>query len=437
MAFIVFAGVSLHTEAYESFTHALLTSRAYSQSCLGKPEISVPLLANLGLKIGTPSNAFGNVYYDVYAIAAPTVAIVWPASGAFFTAPASLDITATAAQDNGTLISVVFVDNGTTVIGTATTAPYTFRWTGVAAGTHVITAKANGSGGQTISDPVTITVGAASSVTATTPSGATLNSDQALVTGMVQAPPNSAVLVNGLPALVTPDGQFFANDLVLAPGPNTVSILMTTQDGESITQSVTINGAPSTGFGLNTDIADGVAPLAVNFSPTTTGATPFASATLDFDGDGNADLTITTMNDGSYTVNYPSPGIFKVRMTVKDTQQQVVATIDKVIHVFTFAQRESLIRGVYQGMVERLIAGNMTGAMNALMPAQREIFQDIFTALGSNLASAAAQLGTARTSAFSSDIAQVLLTRDTPQGPKVFAVHLIRGGDGIWRIEGM
>jgi hypothetical protein len=59
--------IAINADAYESVTHALLTSRAYSQSCLGRPDLSAPLLADLGLKIGSPSDAFGNVYYDVFA----------------------------------------------------------------------------------------------------------------------------------------------------------------------------------------------------------------------------------------------------------------------------------------------------------------------------------------------------------------------------------
>ena len=88
----------------------------------------------------------------------PTVSITAPANNASYTAPASVTITATAADADGTVSSVQFY-NGTTLLGTSTTAPYSFTWTNVAAGTYSITAKAtDNSGAVTTSAAVSITV---------------------------------------------------------------------------------------------------------------------------------------------------------------------------------------------------------------------------------------------------------------------------------------
>ena len=53
----------------------------------------------------------------------PTASITVPANGATFTAPASVTITATAGDTDGT-VSLVEFFQGTTKIGQATTAPY-------------------------------------------------------------------------------------------------------------------------------------------------------------------------------------------------------------------------------------------------------------------------------------------------------------------------
>jgi Subtilase family/Bacterial Ig domain/Fervidolysin N-terminal prodomain/F5/8 type C domain len=88
----------------------------------------------------------------------PSVAITSPADGANFTAPATIPVTATASDLDGTIQQVAFYGDGTQ-IGTATASPYTVTWTGVTAGTHTLTAVATDNGGATTtSAPVSVTV---------------------------------------------------------------------------------------------------------------------------------------------------------------------------------------------------------------------------------------------------------------------------------------
>ncbi|WP_405145154.1 cellulose binding domain-containing protein [Sphaerisporangium sp. NBC_01403] len=89
---------------------------------------------------------------------APTVSLTSPTAGQTFTAPATVNLAATAADSDGTVSKVDFY-NGTTLLGTDTTAPYTYSWTGVAAGSYSLTAKATDNlGATTTSSPVGITV---------------------------------------------------------------------------------------------------------------------------------------------------------------------------------------------------------------------------------------------------------------------------------------
>src|SRR5579863_3131048 len=95
----------------------------------------------------------------------PTVSITSPANGAAFTAPASIPITASASESGGTISKVEFF-NGATLLGTATSSPYTFTWSSVPAGTYSLTAEAFDPGGNTAtSSAVSVTVNPA-----TTPS---------------------------------------------------------------------------------------------------------------------------------------------------------------------------------------------------------------------------------------------------------------------------
>ncbi len=90
--------------------------------------------------------------------AAPTVTLTQPSNGATFTAPATVNLAATASDADGTVTKVEFF-NGTTKLGEDTTAPYSFTWSGVAAGTYTLTARATDNlGGVTTSASSSITV---------------------------------------------------------------------------------------------------------------------------------------------------------------------------------------------------------------------------------------------------------------------------------------
>ena len=100
---------------------------------------------------------------------APTVSLTGPAASASFAAPASFTLTATAADPDGTISKVEFYQ-GATLLGTATAAPYAYAWTGVAAGTYSLTAKAtDNQGATTTSAAVSVTVQANPTPPPTTP----------------------------------------------------------------------------------------------------------------------------------------------------------------------------------------------------------------------------------------------------------------------------
>lgn len=89
---------------------------------------------------------------------APTVSITSPANNSSFTAPAVISITANATDADGTVSNVQFF-NGTTLLGSDATSPYSFSWGNVAAGTYTLTARAtDNSGAVTTSSAITVIV---------------------------------------------------------------------------------------------------------------------------------------------------------------------------------------------------------------------------------------------------------------------------------------
>jgi predicted phage tail protein len=93
----------------------------------------------------------------------PAVSLSAPANGATFTAPASITVSATASDSDGTIARVDFYQ-GPTLIGTDTTSPYSITWSNVPAGSYTLTARAvDNSGGTTASTARTVTVATTSS----------------------------------------------------------------------------------------------------------------------------------------------------------------------------------------------------------------------------------------------------------------------------------
>jgi len=169
----------------------------------------------------------------------PLVSLTTPAAGATFAFPATITVTATASDPDGSVAVVEFYA-GATLIGSDSSSPYSVTWSGMAAGTYSMTAVARDqAGGMTVSSDrvISVTSVAQSSVVVFTPSSnqSTAVSNYVLDVFPVGANPNSstpvAALNLGLPAtqngecrvdisafLATlPTGSYFAT--VTAVGP--------------------------------------------------------------------------------------------------------------------------------------------------------------------------------------------------------------------------
>ncbi|MDB5255751.1 MAG: C-terminal target protein [Chitinophagaceae bacterium] len=97
-------------------------------------------------------NMAGQTYSTGVTNQAPSISLTAPANNATYTAPASINITANAADADGSVAKVEFYKDGA-LIGTDNSSPYAFSWTNVAAGTYSITAKATDNLGLTTTTP--------------------------------------------------------------------------------------------------------------------------------------------------------------------------------------------------------------------------------------------------------------------------------------------
>ena len=114
---------------------------------------------------GSTRSSTVNVIVATATNKAPTVSLA--AGGTSFRAPATITLTAMASDPEGQLARVEFF-NRTTRLASDTTAPYTFSWSNVAAGTYAVTAVAyDAAGASATTAVVNITVGAAASAAPT------------------------------------------------------------------------------------------------------------------------------------------------------------------------------------------------------------------------------------------------------------------------------
>jgi len=99
----------------------------------------------------------------------PSVSLTGPADGSFYPIGATIPITASASDVDGTVTKIDFYQ-GSTLLGSDSLVPYSFTWTNAPAGTYAITAQAtDDKGAVTTSNPISIQVQAASTPGLTVP----------------------------------------------------------------------------------------------------------------------------------------------------------------------------------------------------------------------------------------------------------------------------
>ena len=220
----------------------------------------------------------------------PTVSITSPASGATFTAPASIPITASASESGGSISKVEFF-NGATLLGTATSSPYTFTWSSVPAGTYSLTAEAfDASGTTATSSAVSVTVNPA-----TTPA--------------VVASPTSLSVTQGSTGT-------FGVSLSTAPSSNvTVTVSRTSGNtGLSVSSGGTLTFTPANFATAQTVTlaADSSSTGAATFSATASGYTTAAVSVTETSSSATGTLLV---NPASFSVAQGTNDVFGVSLS--------------------------------------------------------------------------------------------------------------------------
>lgn len=176
----------------------------------------------------------------------PVVSLTAPANGSSFAGPATINMTATASDSDGTIAKVEFYRDSI-LLGSSTVAPYAFTWSNVPANSYSLTAKAyDNAGASTTSAAAGITVNSANALVISSPAnGATVNGTSVNVTGTFIGTINTTVLAdNGSSSrLATLSGNTFSVNVPIELGTNTLNVLVARADKSFSKASITVNGA--------------------------------------------------------------------------------------------------------------------------------------------------------------------------------------------------
>jgi hypothetical protein len=97
----------------------------------------------------------------------------------------------------------------------------------------------------------------------------------------------------------------------------------------------------------------------------------------------------------------------------------------------------STLQGVVQQMGERLSRGNVESALSAVVGTARDRYRELFLALLANDPAAVNQFGSVLGGQVSESSCELVIGRQESTGIAGHMLYLIRGVDGIWRIDSM
>lgn len=282
---------------------------------------------------------------------------------------------------------------------------------------------------------VSIGVGDIVELQFTSPSdGALVNAESVLVTGTINAPTNTGITVNGQIACVS-GNRFYAQNVMLSPGNNDLTVTATTLDGitKSVTHTVLSNGPAS--MASNSDSPCGYAEHTVNIQVVNSSPLTIQKIDVDFDNDGIIDLS-TTEPTAYLTHTYHAPGVYLANIVVTDGLGST-HTLSSTVVVNDIAETDTILQGVYSTLKDRLGRQAKDGALNTVNSDVYDKYRDIFSRLDGDLSTIVDQLGVIGSWSIGDEMAEYVIERDNGNLRLHYLMYLLRGEDGVWRISAM
>ena len=364
----------------------------------------------------------------------PMVVLTHPAANSRAYAPAAISLGAEATDVDGAVVRVEFLANGA-VIGSAAAPPFATTWAVADPGDYALTARAyddRGAVGTSAAVPVTV---AAPGLTIDAPAaGATIASDHVNVRGTFDVSGIVGITVNGVPAAIA-GNRYYANDVPLEPGSNTVTAQLATLDGLLTERSTSLTslGPPIVRFEVGPTA--GFAPLSSDLQFSSAGPASIVRVEIDTDGDGAYDRTLT-MPPWSTNVTYLAAGSVDMAVRVTLSDGTLVAQSYPFV-IDDRATRDATLRAVWAGMTSALAAGDKPAAMQYLSGSAQQRYGPVFDLLLPSLGQIVGTFSDLHSLTLADGFGEYAINRIIDGKNRVFLIYFGRSGDGLWRVESM
>ncbi|APV50808.1 hypothetical protein BWI17_14595 [Betaproteobacteria bacterium GR16-43] len=382
---------------------------------------------------------------------APQVTITSPTDGEQFTMPDAIPVIAEARVGNVFIpVSVhndspagfdVILDppNSTTETYPSSPPVNLYTWTGVPEGTYQIVASANG-----VSTSITIAVVNPIQLAITSPAnGASISGSMVTVTGTISGVSNVGVTVNGMAASVF--GNQFVATLPIPTGTVQLDVVATAQSGVTRHTSVTVTSPTSARLvELTIEPPVGIAPFTATVTaPLFPPEMPGGLIEVDFDGDGQVYEAPLNYPGQQVSHTYATPGVYNAKARMWDYGAGAYVYWDLPVVVQDVLTLDAKLKGVISGMLERIAARDVPGALQALTPQAAEHFRPGIEAMSALYQPTPSgppveppPFGTVATSFITNSFAEYIVMRERVPGQKrAYFIYLMRGPDGVWRIS--
>ena len=270
--------------------------------------------------------------------------------------------------------------------------------------------------------------------------GDVVHDDVVTIRGFVRAPRNSGLLVNGAAVAVDATGEFFANDVRLAIGSNSIPFKLVRQDGSTVNWSLTgitrdrvqpfvMQMTPTSGFSL---------PLRSTLTLKRRAPADYTRLVISAGGQPILDEVVTgSTNERTFELQFKSFVAAEIRIQLFDAAGVEVFNRMMVARVTSPEELDSEIRYLYKSTINRMLAGDLAGASTAYLPQLQADYQALYEDLGANVRALSDILRDISEVNFGDASAEIKLRRQETSGGYGYPVGLMRDDNRIWRISGM
>jgi hypothetical protein len=392
---------------------------------------ATPLAEGLHVLEAVVVDAFGSQSVPALArftvdTTAPRFVSLNPADGS--STPAA-SITIAGSVDEPATVTLSGEGNSATATGTTFSFPVSLR-----PGLNTLALEATDAAGNRRSATLRITLASSVKIVIESPAaGAALTGSDVLVTGSVEGPANTGVVVNGVVA--SNQGSRFFAAVPLHEGYLPIEAVATTPEGATASASVaiTVGGAPDYEVVPTTRI--GFAPTGMAFAFTNRTGSTITRVDADFEGDGRIDRTSTSPAP-TFSTAYYSPGTFTPRFTLRDSSGRTYTLTTQIV-IRDRAILDQELRSLWSAFVATLAAGDVDGALSYFTLQGRQRYAEALEELRGELPGIAASFSQPQTFLLSNDIGEYAVNRTLDGRDMIFLIYFLRDVDGIWRLDSM